>query len=304
MVAASKLRRAQDAINGARNYSDKLEDISTELLGGLLKSHASSEEKAAAYLTTLHPLLSENTKLLESEEVEARTVVLLVVASDRGLCGAYNTNVLKAARKHYEELTAREGWKVQVYTIGRKASDYFRTRNIEHQNFPDFWSGRFSVHTADKLTQKLSDEFTNGRIHEVQVVYTQFESALSQTVRSKKALPIALDVNELLNAGTETDANQGAAAGEAKAKLPYAVDPSPIELFGSLLPVQLRMQIFAMLADSLASEYGSRMTSMDNATRNAGEMISSLTLQANRLRQAAITTELMEIIGGAEALKG
>jgi len=293
MVAASKLRRAQEAIVGARSYSGKLEDISDELLGTLLKSKASTAKKAELLLPNLHPLLAEAKK--ENFESDKKTVGLLVVSADRGLCGGYNSTALKGAWAAYQELNGDENVDVKVITVGRKGAEFFKKKGIEVENFADFWTGRFEVEKADVVTKKVSQEFLEGKYSEVRIVYTEFQSALTQHLRVKKLLPMALDLDDLYAEKPHVD---------GEVSIPYMVEPSAEELFSKLLPVQLRMQVYAYLADSLASELGAKMTAMDNATRNAGDMISSMTLQANRLRQAAITTELMEIIGGAEALKG
>lgn len=298
MVAASKLRRAQMAIEGARSYSGKLKEISDELLAALLKSKASTPAQAELLLPHLHPLLSshlpENTgEFLDSENLG--TLAFVVVASDRGLCGAYNAAVLRFALRRYKELVETSGKQVKLFTVGRKARDYFKKRGVEGHDFENYWAGRFDVNKADLVTNTLKEKFLKAEVQEVIVVYTQFQSALAQVPQEKRILPMALDVADLYEDKPVKD---------GKLPTPYITEPSPAEIFGSLLPAQLRMQVYAVLADSLASELGARMTAMDNATRNAGDMISKMTLQANRLRQAAITKELMEIIGGAEALKG
>lgn len=299
MVAASKLRRAQMAIEGARSYSEKLKEIGDELLEGLLKAKASGPAQAEVLLPNLHPLLSAKRPLADAAGNEAeegkKTVALVVVASDRGLCGAYNSGVLRVAIRRYKELAATEGIEVKLFTVGRKAREYFKKRGIDGYDFENFWAGKFNVKDADRVTKDLTEKFLAGEIQEATVVYTQFQSALFQEVKEKRLLPMALSVAELYEDKPVID---------GKLPTPYIAEPNSAELFGSLLPVQLRMQVYALLADSLASELGARMTAMDNATRNAGDMISRMTLEANRLRQAAITKELMEIIGGAEALNG
>jgi F-type H+-transporting ATPase subunit gamma len=300
MVAASKLRRAQQAIEGARGYSAKLKEISDELLESILKSKATTPEKAAQLLPSLHPLLAAKKPVVEDgalsdESNDKKTLGLIVVAADRGLCGAYNTSVMKMAWKRYNELAAQENVTVKIFTVGRKAAEFFRKRGVQVENFENFWAGRFDVTRADLVTKTVTDKFIVGELQEVHVIYTQFQSALTQVVTEKKLLPMALSVEELYEDKPVED---------GKIAAPYITEPKPTELFEKLLPVQLRMQMYAYLADSLASELGAKMTAMDSATRNAGDMISKMSLQANRLRQAAITKELMEIIGGAEALKG
>jgi len=300
MVAASKLRRAQQAIEGARSYSAKLKEISDELLGSILKEKAANPAKAALLLPGLHALLAskmlaEGDAGIDSGENSKKTIGLIVVAADRGLCGAYNTTVLKNAWKRYNELSKQENVTVKLFTVGRKGFEFFRKRGVIGVNFENFWSGRFEVSRADQVTKAVTEQFMAGELQEVQIIYTQFQSALTQVVQEKKILPMALSVEELYEEKPVQD---------GKIEAPYIVEPKATELFAQLLPVQLRMQMYAYLADSLASELGAKMTAMDSATRNAADMISKMSLQANRLRQAAITKELMEIIGGAEALKG
>ncbi|MEO5668122.1 MAG: ATP synthase F1 subunit gamma [Bdellovibrionota bacterium] len=299
MVAASKLRRATQAIDGARSYSAKLKEISDELLESLLKSKATSPEKAAQLLPGLHQLLSS--KGIPSEDGSAsqdnkqKNLGLIVVAADRGLCGGYNTSVLKNAWRRYQEISAQENVSVHVFTVGRKANEFFKKRGVPCVNFENFWTGRFDVSRADAVTSSITQKFLSGELQEVHIIYTQFVSALTQNVLEKKVLPMALSVEELYKEKPVQDGQISA---------PFITEPKPAELFAKLLPVQLKMQMYAYLADSLASELGAKMTAMDSATRNASDMISKMSLQANRLRQAAITKELMEIIGGAEALKG
>lgn len=294
MVAASKLRRATMAIEGARSYSLKLSAISDDLVKGLIKQKAFSNEALKNYLGQLHPLMTAKTQ--KTEENPSDKVALVVIASDRGLCGAYNTNALKFAWKKYNELKA-SGAEVSLFFVGRKATEFFTKRGLAGHTFEGVWAGKFNLARADQVTNALKEKFLAGEFDRVELCYTEFKSALSQTAKSAQVLPMALDVEALL-APEDFSKNNGI--------IPAApiTEPSPKALFAKLLPELLRMKIYACLADSLASEFGARMTSMDNATRNAGEMISRMTLQANRLRQAAITKELMEIIGGAEALKG
>lgn len=261
LVAASRLRRAQEALLNARPYHEALKRVSDSLL-------ASAPE-------TLAP--AENAK---------RAVLIVVVASDRGLCGGYNANLLRMA-----EETARrvhgEGLEVKFFAVGRKALDHFRRARQPLEgdrinNLPRL----ATVGLARDLAAKMMSEWRSGAIVEAGLVYSSFRSALSQRPIYEKVLPV------------EKPADTTAAA------TGYLVEPSPAEL----VPVVMRSYVEAAalhaLLEAEASEHGARMTAMDSATNNAVEMISRLTLEMNRARQATITKELMDIVGGAEALRG
>ncbi len=296
MVAASKLRRAQAAIAGARSFSSKLQEISQPLVRQILAEQLNElsrgEAAAAAVMDQLHPLLSSKRPSDDAGSMKKKTG-LVVVTADRGLCGAYNTNATKMAWRRYNELLAK-GDDVVLYFVGRKGTEFFKKKGLTGHIFPDFWTGKFDLKKADTVAKFFEHRFLAGEFDALEISYTEFRSAISQTPTVKKILPMSLDVEQIL---TEKPVN-----GKLPTKAVY--EPSPKELVAKIMPEQLRMSFYAALADSLASELGSKMSSMDNATRNAGQMISGLTLQANRVRQASITTELMEIIGGAEALKG
>jgi F-type H+-transporting ATPase subunit gamma len=265
MVSAAKLKRAQDAITAARPYARKVREVVQAVAGR-------AEEGS-------HPLLTarEGTKL-----------ALLVITSDRGLCGGFNSNLLRAA---YRFLTAnRDGHEaIVVFAVGRKARDFFRRRQVEMRKEYVNVLGTLSHAHAGQLSKDLVEGFLAGDFDEVQLVFNEFRSAISQVVRFEKLFPIAIERKEQEGAGAEID---------------YLYEPSRKEILAALLPKYVETQIFRALLESVAGEHGARMTAMDSATNNAVDMIARLTLQMNRARQAAITKELMEIIGGAEALKG
>lgn len=290
MVAAAKLRRAQQASAGARPYAETLESIAKRIIAELAAASPQQEGGGADFLAKLHPLLRTEAPQTEGEETKAK-IALVVYTSDRGLCGAYNTNAIRAAYRRYKELTAEaNGEAPALIFVGKKGADFFAKRGATGEHLADFWQGKFTTKKSDALADMLMQKFMSGEFSRVEVVYTQFKSAISQTVQVKQVLPMKIEM-----------ANDGA---QQEFTAPFIYEPSRQEILAALLPKQVRTEIYKMSADSLASEFGARMTSMDNATRNASEMISGLTLQANRVRQAAITKELMEIIGGAEALKG
>lgn len=286
LVAASKLRRAQMAIQGARPFANKLEELTGRLIADLtLASKITDPVKQQEFLKDLHPLLQNRLKNDDNEKIK---VALLVVTSDRGLCGAYNSNAIKAAWKLYNELLTDVKYEVQVYFVGKRGFDFFGKRGVRGTFFDDIWLGKFSTVKSDKVANLLTGKFLAAEVDKVEVVYTEFRSAISQVVTLKQLLPLSVSIDT-------------AKADESSA--PYIYEPSRAQLLNELLPKQVQTQFYRVMADSLASELGARMTAMDNATSNAGDMISNLTLIANRVRQAAITKELMEIIGGAEALK-
>ncbi|MGH7206678.1 MAG: ATP synthase F1 subunit gamma [Nitrospiraceae bacterium] len=265
MVAAAKLKRAQDRILAARPYGHKMREVIADL---------SRRVNRAA-----HPLLQKRV---------GRNIEVLVVTSDRGLCGAFNANILRKAGEFLRECEAR-GVRVTVSFIGRKGREFFRRRRwpVRQQ-----WLGVFDRLTYEHgldIGQDLIEQFTKSTFDELYVIYNEFKSAIQQRVIVEKLFPIgALD---------ET-AETGAVSGGS-----YEYEPDEDELLAALLPKHFQTQTFRVLLESSAAEQGARMAAMDGATRNAGELIKTLTLYYNKTRQAAITKELMDIVGGAEALK-
>jgi F-type H+-transporting ATPase subunit gamma len=265
MVSAAKLKRAQDAITAARPYARKMREVVEAVA-------VRSEEGAHALLTA-----REGTKL-----------ALLVVTSDRGLCGGFNSNLLRAAHRFLAANRERHE-EIVVFAVGRKARDFFRRRGMEPRQEYVNVLGQLSYAHAERLSKDLVGGFLAGDFDEVQLVFNEFRSAISQVVRFEKLFPIAIERKEREGAASEID---------------YLYEPSREEILAALLPKYVETQIFRVLLESVAGEHGARMTAMDSATSNAVDMIARLTIQMNRARQASITKELMEIIGGAEALKG
>jgi F-type H+-transporting ATPase subunit gamma len=259
MVAAAKLRRAQEAAERARPYTGKLAEMFAAVAAEL------GEEA--------HPLLARR---------DERRADLLVITSDRGLCGGYNANLLRMAQGFAAE---REGVQVSLLVTGRKGIDFYKRRAIrllaERQNVmaspaPDI---------ARELAGMLTTRFADGENDAVYVLCSRFRSAISQVPTLTPLLPVARP--------------DGGAA-----PVDYIFEPPRAELLAQLLPRYVEAILLQAILESIASEHGSRMTAMDNATNNAADMIDRLTLSMNRARQATITTELMEIVSGAEALKG
>jgi len=265
MVSAAKLKRAQDAIVAARPYARQMREV--------VQAVARRAGQDA------HPLLVSR---------ETKKFGLLVITSDRGLCGGFNSNLLRAVNRFLQENQGRYE-EVALFVVGRKARDFFRRRRIPLRKEYINILGSLSYSHAEQLAQGLADAYLAGEVDEVVVAFNEFRSAISQAVRMDRLFPIAFERAE----------------GEApEADIDYLYEPSQREILATLLPKYVETQIFRMLLESVAGEHGARMTAMDSATNNAVDMISRLTLQMNRARQASITKELMEIIGGAEALKG
>ncbi len=265
MVSAAKFRKAQQRMFEMRPYADKMHSVLSSLAG--------------AAEGDIHPLL----------EVRPRkTVEVLVITSDRGLCGAFNTNILKAASKYVADLR-KEGFEVSISSVGRKARDYYKRRNVEQRKFWAGISGKISYSSAQEIAGDVIENYVNETVDEVVLIYNEFKSVVAQKVVVKRILPIG-SIEET--------------GGDALPTAIFLYEPSQQEVFSSLLPKNIEIQIFRSLLESQASEEAARMSAMENATKAANDMINSLTLQFNKARQASITKELMDIVGGVEALKG
>jgi F-type H+-transporting ATPase subunit gamma len=268
MVAAAKLRRAQQAAEAGRPYAQRMEEVMASL----------------AAKVTIGP---QSPKLLAGTGRD-QTHLLVVCTSDRGLAGAFNSNIVRAARKKADELT-REGRQVLFYLVGRKGRAVIQRlypKQIIHQH--DTSAMKFaSFADALAIADDLVDRYQTDGIDVVHLFYAHFQSALVQEPVGQQIIPVSFP-------------ESGNATAGASAAIEY--EPDEEEILASLLPRNVAVQIFRALLENAASEQGSRMTAMDNATRNAGDMIQRLSIAYNRQRQAAITTELVEIISGAEAL--
>lgn len=272
MVAAAKLKRAQVAAEQGRPYAESMEQMLSGLLSGM-----SSRDNAP--------------KLLAGNGRDQKHL-LVIVTSDRGLAGGFNANIAREARRKISALQ-REGKEVKVLAIGRKGRDALRRDHgrLIVDTLENVTRNGAQFEPARDLSRRLRKMFDDGDFDVCTLLFNTFKSAISQVVTAKQVIPFP---TETLAA---TDAASAAPAGGI-----YEMEPDDEALLQDLLPANLSMQIFRSLLESFASEQGARMTAMDNATRNAGEMIDRLTLTYNRSRQAAITKELIEIISGAEAV--
>lgn len=261
MVAAAKLRKSQTRMLELRPYAYKMNSVVATLAGVVDASHS----------------------LLESRP--KKRVEIVVFTSDRGLCGAFNTNVMRAAIKLIKEIQS-EGLEISINAIGKKGCDLLKRRGLALRKSWTGLSGGILYSNAQEIAKDIIENYINEEFDEVMLVYNEFRSALVQKISASRLLPLSS-----IEAGAE----------ESGAEFLY--EPSQQAIFDMLLPKNIEIQIFRALLESQASEEAARMTAMENATKAASDMIASLTLQYNKARQANITKELMDIVGGVEALK-
>ena len=258
MVAAAKMRRAQEHMEEARPYAQRLTEVIQHLLPDVDR---------------------EILDLLDVRSVNR--VAYVVVTSDRGLAGSFNTNVLKKAQKEIDTIGKNN---VDIFCIGKKARDYYKQREYTIiDSHTDFWNELY-YGDAIRIGKGIISHFTEKRVDEIHVVYNEFVNVANQYVESEKLLPLEFE-------------------GEESVQLDRLYEPDKNELVKSLIPRHLNIQVWKYLLESFASEQAARMVAMENATENAEEMIKDLTMKFNKARQAAITKEILEIVGGAEALK-
>ena len=257
MVAAAKLRRAQEKVIASRPYAKQIQDVLARL--------------AQAQTDASHPLL---------EKRPVKRAGYILITSDRGLCGGFNANLIRLTRGIFEEQRDAESG---LITVGRKGSDYFNRSNVKIISRFTGLGDNPDYNQARKIAGEIIGLYTSGEVDEVYLVFSKFVSVLTQEPTLAKILPIE--------------------PSEEKAGGDYIYEPSPQQMLEYLLPSYLESQVFSALLESKASEEGARMTAMDSATENAKEMIDKLTLAMNRARQAAITKEISEIVGGAAALE-
>jgi len=271
MVSAAKLRRAQEAIVAARPYAKKIREVALSVAGRV--------DSGA------HPLLASR---------EVKRLALLVITSDRGLCGSFNAGLTRYVQRYVVEQQEKYE-EVLLFVVGRKGRDFLRRRGVSiHKEYLGVL-GTIGRWHAETISSELLEGFVNGEFDEVQVIYNEFRSAISQVTRTERLLPLALNAPEKDQNEVET---------ENVPDIEYLYEPDKRKILELLLPKYVETDIFRTLLESVAGEHGARMTAMDSATNNSVDMIARLTLQMNRARQATITTELTEIVSGAEALKG
>ena len=276
MVAASKLRRAQDRALGARPFAQQM----LRVLNGL----------AARVDPSVHPLLS-------APAVRAGRALIFVVTADKGLCGSFNTNIIKMASGFVTQDPDRE---VAIGLVGRKGRDFFKARGFDVRYEIVNLFARLSFADAQAVAEAAIEEFTGGQIDSVYLVYNEFESILQQRVVVERLLPIARLTDKTDAADAADDGVD--AAGPSEPPIDYLYEPVAQQIFDDLIPHHVEVQVYRALLESAAAEYAARMIAMDAATKNSGELIDELTLYMNKVRQAAITREIIEVVSGAEAL--
>ncbi len=265
MVAAAKLRRAQESAEKGRPYSEKMNNVILNLSNGVSDK--------------------ENAPKLLSGTGQEKTHLCVVMTSDRGLCGGFNSNIIKKAKSYFVKILD-EGKELKIITVGSKGNDQLRRvygdKIIENISFKE--SKNANYFDADKVGKMVIEKFEAGEFDVCTIFYNQFKNVITQIPQAQQIIP-------LNNEGEESSSDES-----------YEFEPDEDEILSNLLPKNISTQIFKAMLENSASEQGSRMSAMDNATRNAGEMVDKLTIEYNRSRQAAITKELIEIISGAESL--
>jgi len=280
MISASKLRRAQERVVGARPFARQMQRV--------LNSVASRVDPAS------HPLLAEREMGPDANDAK---VMLIVITADKGLCGGFNTNIIKAASSFIGS-TGSGG--VELGLVGRKGRDFFKRRGFKVliEEVGIFQKVRYA--DAERIGKAAIEEFTSGRVNKVFIVYNEFKSVMQQRITTEQLLPIP-----------KVDAAAGSAAesGPPSDKAPvsgdvdYIYEPAAEKIFQELLPKHVEIQVYRALLESAAAEHAARMTAMDAASKNSGEIIDSLTLYMNKVRQAAITREIIEVVSGASAAR-
>jgi F-type H+-transporting ATPase subunit gamma len=266
MVAAAKLRRAQESAEKGRPYSEKMNNVILNLSSGISDK--------------------ENAPKLLSGTGNDKIHLCVVMTSDRGLCGGFNSNIIKKAKSYFSQILS-EGKELKIITVGSKGNDQLKRmygdKIIENISFKE--SKNANYFDADKVGKIVIDKFESSEFDICTIFYNQFKNVITQIPQAQQIIPLNSEDSE-----------------ENSSEESYEFEPDEDEILSNLLPKNISTQIFKAMLENSASEQGSRMSAMDNATRNAGEMVDKLTIQYNRSRQAAITKELIEIISGAESL--
>jgi F-type H+-transporting ATPase subunit gamma len=273
MVSASKLRRAQNAILNMRPYASKLTEI----------------------MQNISSVMEETTESAFTQNRDEQKILIIAIASNRGLCGPFNANIAKAVLGRISNTfkSQYEQGNVDIYTIGKKLFDFLKARKIKVDYRNDELLDELTFEQILPMVEGVMKDFTDGKYDRVEIIYNQFKNAAVQILQTETFLPIA-----------PPKAKAKAPKGKNKPKADFIFEPSKEEIVRELIPKSLKIQFYKALLDSVASEHGARMTAMHKATDNADELLKNLKLSYNKARQAAITNEILEIVSGAEALKG
>ncbi len=266
MVAAAKLKRAQDSAEKGRPYSQKMNNVILNLSSGISDKNNAPKLLSGTGNNQIH--------------------LCVIMTSDRGLCGGFNANIIKKAKSYFSKLI-KEGKEIKIITVGSKGNDQLKRvygdRIIENISFKD--SKNANYFDAEKVGKTIIERFENEEFDICTIFFNQFKNVITQIPQAQQIIPLNTETND-----------------ENKSEESYEFEPDEDEILSNLLPKNISTQIFKAMLENSASEQGARMSAMDNATRNAGEMVDKLTIEYNRSRQAAITKELIEIISGAESL--
>ena len=266
MVAAAKLKRAQDSAEKGRPYSQKMNNVILNLSSGISDKNNAPKLLSGTGNDQIH--------------------LCVIMTSDRGLCGGFNANIIKKAKSYFSKLK-KEGKEIKIITVGSKGNDQLKRvygdKIIENISFKD--SKNANYFDAEKVGKTIIERFENEEFDICTIFYNQFKNVITQIPQAQQIIPLNTENND-----------------ESKSEESYEFEPDEDEILSNLLPKNISTQIFKAMLENSASEQGARMSAMDNATRNAGEMVDKLTIEYNRSRQAAITKELIEIISGAESL--
>ncbi len=270
MVSASKLRRAQNAIITMRPYATKLNEI----------------------MQNISPNLDESAESIYTQKRSAERLLIIGLASNRGLCGPFNTNIGKTILRRIDEIYALQfkAGNVTIFIIGKKLFDFLKARKVAVNYRKDELLDNLTFGEVLPIANDLMKDFVEQKYDRIEIIYNQFKNAAVQSIKTEKFLPI----EQAENKGVE----------KSSSKVDFIFEPSKEEIDAELIPKALKIQFYKTLLDSVASEHGARMTAMHKATDNAQEMLKELKLSYNKARQAAITNEILEIVSGAEALKG
>ena len=270
MVSAAKLRRAQEAITSQRPYARQIGQL-ISLVNSLNEDHGK-------------PLIARNEGV---EEGEKKKLLLVVVTSDRGLCGGFNSNIIKSTQRWLRQNEAKYA-EITLSFVGRRGHDFFKTKKVKVGHFYSEITGKVVFASAKKLSDSLLEKYVTGEADEIKIIYNEFKNAMSQVVMVDDFLPVA---------------PVEMATAEQAETVSYLIKPNRAEVLARLLEKNFAIQAYRVLLESQAGEHGARMSAMESATKNAGDMIKKLTLQYNKQRQAGITKELLEIISGSESQK-
>lgn len=265
MVSAARMRKAEEAMVNARAYAGKINELVTNMAGRVEPDS--------------HPFLSQKD--------EVKNICLAIITSDRGLCGAFNSNVIKRTAAFVKEHKDKN---VKLVCIGKKGNDIFKNREIDILSKYVTFGGKVSYDEASEIGDKLVDYFMNEEVDEIYIIHNEFKTTSLQVAGVQKLLPLSIEA--------------GKADTPAESSVDYIYEPRAEALVKEILPRYINFTVYFSLIESIAGEHGARMLAMDNASRNAGELIGKLTLTFNKARQASITNEILDIVNGAEALNG